>query len=899
MLPSDDPELARLRTETAGPLYHLGHPRRAVDILERELPRLRAAWGADDPRLIHKELNLATMRITLGDAGGSLPILERMVVELQASRPSEDKIRLTAEFNLANNLRILGLLHRARPLFEHVLEHREVLLPPGHPNRILARMGLAAVTAQLGDLDLSRELFEANVAEADAHLPAQHPLRSIARTNLAIHLRRSERPQEALVLFEDSCAVLAARLPPEHPDLLVARLELAETLRACGQLEEAVQLHTEVLLARESSLPADHVDISQSRSQLAKALLALDDLEGARELFDLALASASKTLPVGHAWRRGMCIHLAFLDVREGRIEEAARSAARLATELRAAIETAAVATAGRDLSEQLAALEIDVAAAVSLALALADASGAPRLEATAFELVESLRGARRVGAHVARRATDDPAVSSARERLADASREVTRLAVVGADSANTNRASRARDLARRAVHAAMVGSESLRDLLAPPTAERLASRLAPDEVAVSIRRLRLTEPGTGEEREAFVAWTVAPGGTLVLRELAAADEVERAVVRWRASSGRPLDPRGVGGIGSSSAPGDTTDSGRALRDLVLEPLRANLEGASRITLAVDDVLLLAPLDALPADDTGVLGDEYAIELRASLAERLFEPPSGPGRDLMIAVGGVRYTSAEESGRTGAPPRGTLAFAPLPGTRTEASAIAELGRRHAGTEVRLLVEGEPTKERLLELLPRARYAHVATHGFFAPELATGGDAESSGALAMLSPMTLCGLALAGASGPTVESSWGAILTAEELASLDLVGCELATLSACDTSLGVRRASRGIASLRTALHDAGARSVVTSLWEVADEPTRVLMTEFYRRLWVEGEPKGRALWNAKALLRSQGHSLRGLGRMGADRKSGVGLRSRRGSARRGCRSRPRCRWSVRP
>jgi len=119
-----------------------------------------------------------------------------------------------------------------------------------------------------------------------------------------------------------------------------------------------------------------------------------------------------------------------------------------------------------------------------------------------------------------------------------------------------------------------------------------------------------------------------------------------------------------------------------------------------------------------------------------------------------------------------------------------------------------------------------------------------------------SPMVLCGLALAGANRPPdVFGRVRGLITAEELASLDLSHCELAVLSACDTNVGVRRAGQGVASLQKALHIAGARSAVTSLWKVPDEATKELMLDFYRRMWVEGKPKSVALWEAKMKIRA--------------------------------------------
>ena len=99
-----------------------------------------------------------------------------------------------------------------------------------------------------------------------------------------------------------------------------------------------------------------------------------------------------------------------------------------------------------------------------------------------------------------------------------------------------------------------------------------------------------------------------------------------------------------------------------------------------------------------------------------------------------------------------------------------------------------------------------------------------------------------------------------ILTAEELATLELSNCELAVLSACETNVGLRRAGQGIQSLQGALHAAGVRTAITSLWKVDDAATRRLMELFYTSLWDEGLGKAEALWRAKMALREDGHGL---------------------------------------
>jgi CHAT domain-containing protein len=206
-------------------------------------------------------------------------------------------------------------------------------------------------------------------------------------------------------------------------------------------------------------------------------------------------------------------------------------------------------------------------------------------------------------------------------------------------------------------------------------------------------------------------------------------------------------------------------------------------------------------------------------------------------------------------------------FAKLPATRDEVGVIAEYWKDAFGAESARVLEGSfASRESFETLAPRARTIHLATHGYIAPQsvrsmadprphVAPGGFDGGQDQVIGLAPMVLSGLAFAGANGaPDLFGRVAGVMTAEELASLDLSGCELAVLSACETNVGVRRGGQGIASLQQALMAAGVRTAVTSLWKVPDEATRELMVDFYRRLWVQKKPKAQALWEAKQMLR---------------------------------------------
>jgi CHAT domain-containing protein len=162
-----------------------------------------------------------------------------------------------------------------------------------------------------------------------------------------------------------------------------------------------------------------------------------------------------------------------------------------------------------------------------------------------------------------------------------------------------------------------------------------------------------------------------------------------------------------------------------------------------------------------------------------------------------------------------------------------------------------------------------RHLHLATHGFFAPPevksaLAPEDDPTglkswegmSRGEVRGFYPGLLSGLVWAGAADPPKDKLSGAedlgscLMTAEEVASVDLKGGELAVLSACETGLGATAGGEGVLGLQRAFHQAGCRAVVASLWRVDDAATRALMARFYTNLWERKQPALEALRNAQ-------------------------------------------------
>ena len=136
---------------------------------------------------------------------------------------------------------------------------------------------------------------------------------------------------------------------------------------------------------------------------------------------------------------------------------------------------------------------------------------------------------------------------------------------------------------------------------------------------------------------------------------------------------------------------------------------------------------------------------------------------------------------------------------------------------------------------------------------FARRTCLSGDMSSADPF--IDPLDRCGLLFAGAntawSGRSADLPVGVqngILTAREITLMDLRDADLVVLSACETGAG-DITGEGVFGLQRAFKQAGAKTIVMSLWNVSDNVTQAMMYKFYT-FWLSGMTKKAAFDHAR-------------------------------------------------
>ena len=885
-----DPDVADGIADLAGTYQHLGRFADAEPLLKEALAIDKRALGPDHPRTASIGNNLGTLYWEQGrfrDAEGVFK--EVLAARRKALGPDHPDTGQTAE-NLGVQYQSMGRPADAEPLFREALAVWKKALGPDHASTANCLSWLATACQSQGRYAAAEPLLKEALAAKRRSLGPDHPDTADGLTNLAGLYKIEGRYADAEPLLRQAAAIDRKALGEYHPRTMTILNSLGTFYWFVGRYADAEQVFRDVLAGREKALGPDHPDTVQTAENLGVQNWAQGRHADAERLFQSALAGWTKAVGPDHPGPLGCESWLArayqsqgkfaaaeplykrVLDVRRKSLgpghPDTAMSLGNLASLYREMGRTGEAEPLARE-AVAAAADHLDATAAVqSEASQLASVAArryaldtylgcSAKAEAgSAYDLVLRWQGAvtsRQTFARAARSA--DPATAGLLAELTDVSRKYATLA--NAPGKKTDVSAKLKDLAERRdelegqLAAGSAGFDRYVSNRGLTTAD-LQKALPPDVALVHY-------VGYDKKLAAFVVRR----GAVARVEFGDAAPVAVAVDGFRGtlSRGRPTTGR-------------PDDPAVALRKLLWEPVAAHVGGATTVLVCPDGPLCRVPFAALPGSDPAkYLIEEVAVAV-APVPRLLPELLAGRGPTpaapaSLLAVGDVDFDAdpaaalalAEPTGanwkrvRSGAAGR----WDRLPGTRGEADELAGLFRAAApGGRLTRLGGVEATEAAVRAAAGRSAYLHLATHGFFAPPTPAPAVPQGGTGTGMVlsvgpNPGVLCGLALAGANKPKGEDD--GVLTALEVGDLDLSGVELAVLSACETGLGNVAGGEGVLGLQRAFQVAGARTTVTTLWQIPDAATQKLMARFYDNLW------GKKLGKLAALREAQVWMLR--------------------------------------
>lgn len=764
---------------------------------------------------------------------------------------------------LADALRSRSALAEARTYAEKALELRRATLPPGNPAIATTLSLYARVMGELGDIRLARQALEEALAVRKLTAGESSPRTAASYMDLGNLMVRIVRFRAGREYYKQAAEIRAAALGPDHLDTLSARAAQAQADIDLGEYAEA-----EALL--NGALPGLKKTAGARSAPTADAILLLglvkvrtgryaDGLTLLRDAVDIRKAVLGADHPRVATTNATLgLVEWGHADRRAGRKRLAAA-----VDDIMAFLEKLAAVGREQALLNRFATERLHLDAYLTVFSEPADARAAfELLDRWQSALLDAISG-RKLRLPAALRDRDD--VRALLNELDDLRSTLGALYTSAGNDAQAV-ARRIAELEQRRATlenqlAALTGGD--RSGGGDVSVKTLCERLLPEDGLVRFVRYRRYRPEVLAEKRSewrfdFAAFVVTGGARCAVRrlELGPADAIEAAVVDWRETlEGRVWPPL-------------VAQAGAALREVFFDPVTALAPDVRRWYVIPDGALAAVPIAALPAEapriDAGTAPEDAlnALMIVPYLAERYeigylnrvgeLVPRARPTGKGALLLGAVDYNQAGDAPASGAttPAVGcggeAWSFTALPGTALELDSVAKIVERGLHEPVERFTGRNALEGVVRRALEGRRFVHLATHGFYAggcrleeaPEPVTLTTHPRRPALGGRNPMALSGLVFAGANRRPPDWTGGTgdgVLTALELGDVDLSATELVTMSACETGLGAILDGEGTLGLRRAAAVAGAKSTLTSMWEVPDLDTTLLMTAFYHYL----------------------------------------------------------------
>jgi len=815
-----------------------GKDEKAEPLLQRALKIREKTLGPEQPATAASLNNLAQLYENTGDYAKAEPLFQRALQVYEKTFGPNDLRTASTVGNLGSLYWNMADYGKAEPLLERALTIREKTLGPDHPTTGISVTNLGWLYRTLGNYAKAEPLLQRALNICEKALGPNHPETATSLQNLAALYVHFHNYAKAEPLYQRALAIREKTLGPEHPRTGVVLDHIAYMYREMGDYAKAEGASRRALEIQEKSLGPDHPYLSSALNQLALSYRGLGDYTKAKPLYERALNICKKVLGPENPQTAATLNSLGFLDVAIGDLQGALRVAAQarrireknLSDILSFTSEQQRLAFQGEadpydllatiadpsDLAEAVLRQKGIVLDSLLEDRLVAEASGDPKQR----EIVSELRSAKQrllqLQLETPKDISEEALKKRAKEKKEISQRVEELEAGLARQVAGLGHTRRALSVTVPQVQAALRKDETLIELL------RYDHYLGKDKF----------EPHYG-------AIVIGASGEPSWVPLGGAAEIEKNIQLYQKSVRGKTDEATLSSVL------------KALNNQVWAPIEKALPaGTTTVIVSPDAELSFVSFATLLTADDRFVGEKYSVRYVASGRDLLRQTKASGNQQTTVYANpdfGSKSASPDSNRGSAVALRSiemrdlqSISLPPLPGTAAEAAAL----EKRAGKSAKVFL-GPKATEAELRKANSPHILHLATHGFFLPEIDLGTPSLSPTAAEipkgkLVNPMHRSGLAMAGAQ--TTLQAWGrgevpptendGIVTAEEVGGLKLNDTWLVVLSACDTGGGEAKAGEGVMGLRRGFIQAGAQNLLMTLWPISDQTTVQIMLDFY-------------------------------------------------------------------
>ncbi|QDK77745.1 tetratricopeptide repeat protein [Spirosoma sp. KCTC 42546] len=844
-LGKNHPEYAKGLDNLAELCKDMGQYEQALIFYQQALKIKEQTIDKKQPSYTTSLNNLAGLYREIGQYKQALSLYkETLLLTEQAGYKSHPNYT-TSLNNLATVYRQMGSYEQAIPLLQQVLTITEQVEGKKYPHYARALNNLAVVYQEMGLNNQILLLYQQSLLLTEQAVGKNHPNYATSLSNIAVAYQDIGQYQRALPLLQQALKISEQVVGKKHLDYANSLNNLAGLYQVMGRYKEAILLCQQALNIRAQAVGKKHLDYANSLSNLAGLYQDMGQYQRALPLLQQALRIREQAVGKNHPKYIDDLYKLSELYQAMSQYERAAdflaQSQAIFKTQLR---QNLPILTP-KDIGTYLTNNDDRIHATLSLAYK----HSLQNLAIQGYNDILTRKGLQLLAIQnlqkLTQHAQDTTVVRlqqlymGIRKRInnAYAKGQLNNIEVLQAQADSVN---------QQFLTLLPQYKQAFDELTI--TWQQVQKKLKPDEAAIEYVQFRYYDK-KWTETTLYAALLIRPQiAAPQFIKLTDAQPLQRLV-------SQTLSPKNINTLYQGV-------KGDSLYRLLWQPIEKALNGAKTIYYSVDGLLHYIALAAIPTPTGKPLGLQDNLKLIPLSSTRLLTQ-STRQTDLsyspqMSAViyGAMHYDPdsswiytrhispeaynhwLEQSAQLTDP----LFWINLDNTQQQIDTIRTLI-----PQASVQSGAAACEESIKQLSGHAPLVlHLATHGFYKNRVTTALESTQSHLLARLlatlpEPMERSGIVLSGAnyawSGGKLpnDSTENGILTAYEVADLDLSQTQLVVLSACQTALGDLQGSEGVFGLQRGFKQAGVRYLLCSLWPVDEEKTNEFMSYFYTNL----------------------------------------------------------------